>query len=42
MLDLKVKYMNVTIPQIQMTENTDIEKIKEELPISNLLIDEWL
>lgn len=42
MLDLKVKYMNVTIPQIQMTENTGIENIKEELPISNLLIDEWL
>ena len=41
-LDLKVKCGNDTIPHIQMTENTNTENIKEESPITNLLLEERL
>lgn len=42
MLDQKVKYTNASIPQIQRAESTNTENIKEELPISYLLLDDWL
>lgn len=41
MLDLKVKCGNDTILHNQMTENTNTDNLKEESPISNLLLDEW-
>ena len=41
-LDLQVKCGNDTIPHIQRTENTNTDNIKEESPITNLLLEEWL